>query len=80
MIKNYFFLISLLSLTLQTFGQDTTYFDSKWKVTNADNASFYRIDKKTDNGFEMSSCPRTTEHEVAQFTKTLLSLWIAVVP
>ena len=52
MIKNYSYLILFLSLTLQTFGQDTTYFDSKWKVTNADNATFYRIDKKTDSGFE----------------------------
>ena len=52
MIKIYFYLILFLSLTLQTFGQDTTYFDSKWKVTNEENASLYRIDKKTENGFE----------------------------
>ena len=34
----------------------------------------------TEKGFEISSCPISTEHPVAQLTKILLSLWIAVVP
>jgi antitoxin component YwqK of YwqJK toxin-antitoxin module len=45
MTKNYFYLILFLSLTLQTFGQDTIYFDLKWKVTNADKANFYQIER-----------------------------------
>jgi len=52
MIKHYFNLILLSILTFNAFGQDTTYFDSKWKKTSAESANFYRIELKTDNGFE----------------------------
>lgn len=52
MIKHYFNLILLFILTFNAFGQDTTYFDSKWKETGAANSNFYRIEIKTENGFE----------------------------
>lgn len=52
MIKKYFNLILLFVLTLNLFGQDTIFFDSKWKETDADNAKFYRIDLKIEIGFK----------------------------
>lgn len=52
MIKTFFHLILFLSLTFQTFGQDTIFFDAKWKETTADNAFYFRIDKRTNSGYE----------------------------
>ncbi|TKG97447.1 toxin-antitoxin system YwqK family antitoxin [Puteibacter caeruleilacunae] len=52
MKKKYFNLILLSILTLNVLGQDTLYFDSKWKKTTADNAKFYRIELKTEIGFK----------------------------
>lgn len=52
-MTKYFYNLTLLSiLTLNVFGQDTTYFDSKWKETGGTNAFYYRIEIKIDDGFE----------------------------
>lgn len=42
-------LLIFLSLTNFAFGQDTTYFDSEWKLSNRENYKFYRIEKKEKN-------------------------------
>lgn len=44
------FLLSIL--TYNAFGQDTTYFDSKWKESTVDNANYYRVEIKTNEVFE----------------------------
>ncbi|NLL27970.1 MAG: toxin-antitoxin system YwqK family antitoxin [Bacteroidales bacterium] len=51
MIKKYFNFILLFFLTVNLFGQDTIFFNSKWEETDAKNAKFYRIDLKTEVGF-----------------------------
>ena len=54
-MRNIFFLIPLIIFSILTFnaiGQDTTYFDYKWKETISTNAIYYRIDIKTENGFK----------------------------
>lgn len=51
MMKVYFKILLSLS-TIYVYGQDTTYFDSKWEKTNADNASYSRIERKTNKGIE----------------------------
>ncbi|MEN8251740.1 MAG: hypothetical protein ABFS32_22665, partial [Bacteroidota bacterium] len=32
--------------TINLFGQDTTYFDSKWKESNREESYYYRVDVK----------------------------------
>jgi len=51
MIKKYFNLIVLLVLTVNLCGQQTIFYDSEWKETKANKATFYRIDSKTKGGF-----------------------------
>lgn len=39
-------------LITSVHGQDTIYFDSEWKETSSDKAKFFRVDIKSDKGFE----------------------------
>lgn len=39
-------------LTNNAFGQDTTYFDSKWNESSKDNSQYYRVENKTGNNYE----------------------------
>ena len=34
------------------FGQDTTYFDNKWKESDKNSAHYYRVDNKLGDKFE----------------------------
>lgn len=47
-----FSLIMLTAFTPTVKGQDTTYFNSNWQITDANNAIFYRIDIKSEKDYE----------------------------
>jgi antitoxin component YwqK of YwqJK toxin-antitoxin module len=44
--------ILLLLITVNLLGQDTIYFDSKWNECQSENAEFFRVDIKTETGFQ----------------------------
>lgn len=44
-----FFILFLTFITQLCLGQDTIFFDAKWKPSTKENSAFFRIDQKTDN-------------------------------
>jgi antitoxin component YwqK of YwqJK toxin-antitoxin module len=48
-MKKLFQTLILCLLANSTFGQDTIYFDAKWKESNKLNSTFYRIQKKEND-------------------------------
>jgi TonB family protein len=52
---------------IHAFAQDTTYFNASWKVSTADQASYFRKKVKTDSGWQVTDCFISGKPQMAGF-------------